>query len=309
MRYTDVRSEIRKIAWSFLWLCAIIAVIEVIKSVRKSKLADYEKSGEPRYRVWRQRLSIGHWMCWLSLRFADLVDAALPMPERITRFGFRWARARLLVETDSTHNKRHAYGVWISFAVLISLTITALIGRALNETLITRSPELLVWLSPSYDHTLRVASRMSIWMFMFVGVARRLVADPFWWYLGKTDTEGLEDSRWRPIRYLGRSIRAVESKIDALKHSERDILIWHFFTADMVNSYLLGHLGVSWKKILPVNLAGTILTVYLMYRVGDGLRTYIAVIDWISRIATAFIVLMTIRLLIKRYLRRWRNKR
>lgn len=295
MRNPGNRSDSRSIVWSSLWLYAIFAVTSVNRWVKAPRLHKAKEDSTPRDRGF---VTINRLFIYSSLCFAESLEYISNQVKR-----------RLLVDNHETNTTRHAYDIWLCFGVLTLLTIATGIGRSMNEGLIVKSPELLLWLSPSFDHSIRAVTRMSLEMFLVIGVVRRLIADPFWWWLGRNDTEGLQKSRWRPIQALGVVIADVENRIDRHERSERNILIWHFFTADMFNSYLLGHLGVSWKKILPINVAGTLLTVYGMYLAGEALRPYVTLIDWLSRAATIVIILMTARLLILRRLRKRREQR
>jgi hypothetical protein len=185
--------------------------------------------------------------------------------------------------------------------ILLALFVFGFVVRGWIEYLIGRNPVLLGILTSSSDVTLRLASRLSFWQFLLLGVLRRLAIDPLWLYVGRHLPAQLVTTDKKAFRWLGRSISAADEKLDnVLKHGKRIgsqrfgftvrwprgveslILTYGFFTFGAEACLAAGIHGISLKKVWAVNIAGTLTTVSSLYLLGGRLKPFEEVLSTIS---------------------------
>lgn len=209
---------------------------------------------------------------------------------------------------ETTH--RHARILWVCGTVVVFFIIIHNAARPIYYTL-EDDPRVLIVLSPSLDHTLLVAPYMSMQTFLLIGILRRLIVDPFWYTIGYVGADGLRESRFELLRDLPDMVKRddedrvkgrftpkwvwrlrlrLENYFSDSRHKVKWVLVWHFVTADAMNSFLLGKYRVSPWKWVPVNLAGTALTVVGFYYLGEALKPWTSVVQIVSGVVTVTII-------------------
>ena len=151
-------------------------------------------------------------------------------------------------------------------AVLAAL---ALLGRALAPLLLTKSPLLLVALSPITTHLALAATVTPMAPFIVVGVLRRLLAPALAYYIGRA--YGPEGIGWMYRRYprFGRFLRWIERGFD------RAAPLLLLLVPEPGLCALAGATGLRVWIALPMVLIGQIIRVALIYHVGDALSEWL----------------------------------
>ena len=165
-------------------------------------------------------------------------------------------------------NGRRRHPSWLLFAAAV-LAIIGLIGRGLAPVLLTKSPLLLIALSPITGHLVLAATVAPMVPFIVVGTLRRLVAPIITYYIGRHyGPDGItfihgRYPRWSPfLRFIERSFdRAAPLLLLVFP----DLSVCALAGARLFNPWLT----------LAMVTAGQAIRVSLTFHVGDALSAWL----------------------------------
>jgi membrane protein DedA with SNARE-associated domain len=149
------------------------------------------------------------------------------------------------------------------------LGVAALIGRGLVPLLLTKSPLLLIALSPISGHLVLAATVTPMVPFMVVGTVRRLFAPALAYYIGRHyGPEGVAFIHRRYPRFA-KALRFIERWFDRAA----PLLLLVFPDASLCA--LAGARSLPIWIALPMVAIGQAIRVALIYHVGDALSAWL----------------------------------
>lgn len=158
---------------------------------------------------------------------------------------------------------------------IIVLFVVGTIGNLIHPTLLVNAPLLLLAMEPRFRYMLLVAAQpnISLLAFMVIVLVRRLLADPFLYFLGRL--YGDSGVRWmeRQLQDTIGWVRKVERGFG--KASWIFVLLW----PGLVVCTLAGATGMRFGVFVVLNIVGTVATTYLCYAASDFVSTPL---DWIN---------------------------
>ncbi len=152
-----------------------------------------------------------------------------------------------------------------SLWLLVPLVVifgTAAVGNALFPALVTSHPLVLLALNATTRHLVATANSVDVVPYVTVALARRLVEDPLLYLLGRRYGDGA-------VEWLGRRLGAGRV-LDAVRHRFRvgGLFLVFFFPGGIV-CVLAGASGMPLWLFLALNVAGTLVTIFLLRSAGE----------------------------------------
>jgi membrane protein DedA with SNARE-associated domain len=184
---------------------------------------------------------------------------------RVHAFGIERLRAHAILRSMDVRRGHPS----LLLGAAAALALIALVGRALAPLLLTKSPLLIVAMSPITSHLVLAATVTPMVPFIVVGVLRRMVAPALAYYIGRA--YGPEGIAWIYRRYprFGRFLRWIERWFD------RAAPLLLLLVPEPGLCALAGATGLPvWIALLMVAIGQTI-RVALIYRVGDALSEWL----------------------------------
>jgi membrane protein DedA with SNARE-associated domain len=155
-------------------------------------------------------------------------------------------------------------------APIVGLIIASNVGDALATTLATTNPLALIALNARNRNLVLVTNELDAVSYYVVATARLLVSDPLFFLLGYWYGDAAVTWMERRTRTWGSTMRQVERWFGKAAYP----LV--FIAPNNVICLMAGAAGMSVAGFLLTNLAGTVLRLYLIRRVGE---TFEAPID------------------------------
>ncbi|MEO7429975.1 MAG: hypothetical protein ABIY48_11410 [Acidimicrobiales bacterium] len=148
-------------------------------------------------------------------------------------------------------------------APIIGLIIASNVGDALATTLATTHPLTLIVLNSRNRNLVLVTNSLSAVSYYGVATLRLLVSDPLFFVLGYW--YGETAVRWmeKRTRTVGGAMRQLEGWFG------RGGLVLVFIAPNNIVCLLAGAAGMSVSAFFAANLAGTVVRLYLIRRVGE----------------------------------------
>ena len=145
---------------------------------------------------------------------------------------------------------------------LVVIFATAAAGNALFPALVTSHPLVLLALNATTRHLVATANSVDVVPYVTVALARRLVEDPVLYLLGRRYGDGA--GAW-----LGRRLGAGRL-LHAVRHRFRvgGLFLVFFFPGGVV-CVLAGASGMPLWLFLALNVAGTLVTIFLLRSAGE----------------------------------------
>lgn len=171
------------------------------------------------------------------------------------------------------HPPRHPVGrrrLVMLIAPIVGLIIASNVGDALATTLATTNPLALIALNARNRNLVLVTNELDAVSYYVVATARLLVSDPLFFLLGYWYGDAAVTWMERRTRTWGSTMRQVERWFGKAAYP----LV--FIAPNNVICLMAGAAGMSVAGFLLTNLAGTVLRLYLIRRVGE---TFEAPID------------------------------
>lgn len=154
--------------------------------------------------------------------------------------------------------------LWLLVPVVVIFG-TAAAGNALFPALVTSHPLVLLALNATTRHLVATANSVDVVPYVTVALARRLVEDPFLYLLGRRYGDGA-------VEWLGRRLGAGRL-LDAVRRRFRvgGLFLVFFFPGGVV-CVLAGASGMPLWLFLALNVAGTLVTIFLLRSAGEELE-------------------------------------
>jgi membrane protein DedA with SNARE-associated domain len=169
---------------------------------------------------------------------------------------------------------------WILVAGVIGLYILGFTTTALTARMVKQEQFLqLIALSPRYRNFLLGASKIPLFTFLVVGVARLLVSDPLYFLIGKY----FGDSALRWFERLmggpegGGKLIATTEKWFHAKNGRVALVLSAFFAGPII-CILAGATKMNAKKFFVLDFFGTIVVVLLLKLMAKPLQP---AVDWL----------------------------
>lgn len=149
-------------------------------------------------------------------------------------------------------------------APIVGLIIASNVGDALATTLATTHPLTLITLNSRSRNLVLVTNQLDAFSYYGVATLRLLVSDPLFFLLGYW--YGETAVRWmeRRTRSFGGTMRQIEGWFG------RSGLVLVFLAPNNIMCLMAGAAGMRVSAFLAANLAGTLLRLYLIRRVGEA---------------------------------------
>lgn len=152
-------------------------------------------------------------------------------------------------------------------APIIGLIIASNIGDALATTLATSHPLTLLMLNSRNRNLVLVTNQLDALSYYTVATARLLLSDPLFFLLGYWYGESAVQWMERRTRTFGGALRQMEGWFG------RAGLVLVFVAPNNIVCLLAGAAGMRLSAFLAANLAGTVVRLYLIRRVGEAFDT------------------------------------
>jgi len=149
-------------------------------------------------------------------------------------------------------------------APIIGLVVASNVGDALATTLATTHPLTLIFLNSRSRNLVLVTNQLDALSYYGVATLRLLVSDPLFFLLGYWYGESAVRWMEKRTRSLGGTMRQVE------RWFGRSGLILVFIAPNNLICLMAGAAGMRVSLFLAANLAGTLLRLYLIRRVGEA---------------------------------------
>jgi membrane protein DedA with SNARE-associated domain len=151
--------------------------------------------------------------------------------------------------------------VGVPLAVLVVL---GYVGDALAPSLVDTHPAWLIALNARNRNLVLVSNYLDAWTFYGIGVVRLLLSDPLFFLLGYWYGESAVQWMERRTRTFGSTMRQMEGWFS------RAGLILVFVAPNNIVCLLAGAAGMSLSAFFAANVAGTLVRLYLIRRVGEA---------------------------------------
>ncbi|MGQ0431562.1 MAG: DedA family protein [Microthrixaceae bacterium] len=149
-------------------------------------------------------------------------------------------------------------------APIIGLIVASNVGDALATTLATTHPLTLIFLNSRSRNLVLVTNQLDALSYYGVATLRLLVSDPLFFLLGYWYGESAVRWMEKRTRSLGGTMRQVE------RWFGRSGLILVFIAPNNLICLMAGAAGMRVSLFLAANLAGTLVRLYLIRRVGEA---------------------------------------
>lgn len=149
-------------------------------------------------------------------------------------------------------------------APIIGLIIASNVGDALATTLATTHPLTLILLNSRSRNLVLVTNQLDAISYYGVATLRLLVSDPLFFLLGYWYGESAVQWMERRTRTFGGTMRQIEGWFG------RGGVVLVFLAPNNIVCLLAGAAGMSVAAFFAANLAGTLLRLYLIRRVGEA---------------------------------------
>ncbi len=149
-------------------------------------------------------------------------------------------------------------------APIIGLIVASNVGDALATTLATTHPLTLVVLNSRNRNLVLVTNQLDALSYYGVATFRLLLSDPLFFLLGYWYGESAVRWMEKRTRTLGSTMRQIEGWFG------RAGLVLVFVAPNNIVCLLAGAAGMSVGAFFAANLAGTLVRLYLIRRVGEA---------------------------------------
>lgn len=149
-------------------------------------------------------------------------------------------------------------------APIIGLIVASNVGDALATTLATTHPLTLLMLNSRNRNLVLVTNQLDAISYYAVATFRLLLSDPLFFLLGHWYGESAVQWMERRTRTFGSTMRQMEGWFG------RAGLILVFVAPNNIVCLLAGAAGMSLGAFFTANLAGTLVRLYLIRRVGEA---------------------------------------
>lgn len=147
---------------------------------------------------------------------------------------------------------------------IVGLIIASNVGDALATTLATTHPLTLIVLNSRSRNLVLVTNQLDALSFYAVATARLLVSDPLFFLLGFWYGEAAVQWMERRTRTFGATMRQIEGWFGRAAYPVV------FLAPNNIVCLMAGAAGMSVLGFFAANLAGTLLRLYLIRRVGEA---------------------------------------
>lgn len=188
---------------------------------------------------------------------------------------------------------------WWLVAPLVVIFGTAALGNALFPALVNDHPLLLLALNSTTRHLVATSTSVAVVPYVLVALCRRLIEDPFLYLLGRRYGDGAVD--WMSRRLGGgRFLRAARQRFRLWG----TVLV--FFFPGGVVCVLAGASGMPAWLFLILNVAGTLVTIFLLRSAGEEVQGPLTqVLDFVGdNVVTLTIASVVVTLVFVVYRRR-----
>lgn len=165
------------------------------------------------------------------------------------------------------HPPRHPVGrrrLVLLIAPILALIVAANVGDALATTLATTNPLALVALNARSRNLVLVTNELDAVSYYVVATARLLISDPLFFLLGYWYGDAAVTWMEKRTRTWGSMMRQLEQWFAKAAYP----LV--FIAPNNVICLMAGAAGMSVVGFMLTNLAGTVLRLYLIRRVGEA---------------------------------------
>ncbi len=161
-------------------------------------------------------------------------------------------------------HRPHRRTLTLLIAPIIGLIIASNVGDALATTLATTHPLTLIALNSRNRNLVLVTNQLDALSYYGVATFRLLLSDPLFFLLGYWYGEAAVQWMERRTRSFGNTLRQMEGWF-----SKAGVLLV-FIAPNNIVCLMAGAAGMSVAAFFAANLAGTIVRLYLIRRVGEA---------------------------------------
>lgn len=158
----------------------------------------------------------------------------------------------------------HRRTLTLLIAPIVVLIVASNVGDALATTLATTHPLTLIALNARNRNVVLVTNQLDALSFYGVATSRLLLSDPLFFLLGYWYGEAAVQWMERRTRSFGSTMRQMEGWFGKAG------LLLVFIAPNNIVCLLAGAAGMSVSAFFAANLAGTVVRLYLIRRVGEA---------------------------------------
>lgn len=148
---------------------------------------------------------------------------------------------------------------------LVVIFATAALGNAVFPALVNDHPLLLLALNATTRHLIATSNSVDVVPYVAVALGRRLIEDPFLYFLGRRYGDGA-------VEWMGRRLGGGR----VLQAARRRFTLWGtplvFFFPGGVVCVLAGASGMPAWLFLALNVSGTLVTILLLRSAGERIE-------------------------------------